>query len=277
MVWVGKRLLKWRHCESGLVSDSIQIGNVGGRISLASKPEMVTHHEKIQSSPNWFVEDWITDATVRLLLPGPAHRSDGNIHRPPFGNRPACGQLQRLSFDTIFPEVDAVQADKFIRVVQALDPDVLNLQEIYYNIRMLLLWRCSTVLHHYLVARLGSHTPGGDNVIASKYPLSMTATNRHIPRKAATGLALVDLPDDRYGADLYVMNNHFTCCNTMDPPEPFDPNQQARQQQADALVNWMRDARTMGESIDLPYGTPMLVVGDLNIYVETIRTRFLTH
>jgi hypothetical protein len=35
--------------------------------------------------------------------------------------------------------------------------------------------------------------------------------------------------------------------------------------QSDALVNWMRDARTSGGQIDLPFGTPMMVLGDLNI------------
>ena len=185
-----------------------------------------------------------------------------------FIDRQQATDLRVVSYnvlrDTIFPDVDAFQAVKFIRVVQALDPDVLNLQEIY-----------SSYSAADVVALLNGIAPlsggatwfahkGGDNVIASKYPLSLKATNT-IPRKDGTALALVDLPDNRYEADLYVMNNHFTCCNSMEPPEPLEPRERSRQQEADALVNWMRDARTIGEFIDLPYGTPMLVVGDLNI------------
>ncbi|MCI0333260.1 MAG: hypothetical protein L0228_08565, partial [Planctomycetes bacterium] len=56
------------------------------------------------------------------------------------------------------------------------------------------------------------------------------------------------------------MNNHFKCCG-----DPGGSEDALRQQQADALVNWMRDARTPDEFINLPANTPMAVVGDLNI------------
>jgi endonuclease/exonuclease/phosphatase family metal-dependent hydrolase len=168
-------------------------------------------------------------------------------------------------FDTIFPTVSAAQAAKFARVVQALDPDVLNLQEINFS-------AISVVnLLNNIAPLPGGATwhahIGGDNVIASRYPLSLQATNTN-PPKDGTAIALVDLPDDRYPRDLYVMNNHFTCCSVTEPPELLDAREAARQHEADALANWMRDARTPGGFIDLPPGTPMLVVGDLNIVME---------
>jgi hypothetical protein len=52
------------------------------------------------------------------------------------------------------------------------------------------------------------------------------------------------------------MNAHYRCCGGNDPE---------RQRQSDALVNWMRDARTPGGNVNLPHGTPMMVLGDLNI------------
>ena len=59
-------------------------------------------------------------------------------------------------------------------------------------------------------------------------------------------MCLVDLPDDRFSNDLYVMNNHYKCCGGFDA---------RRQEQSDALVNWQRDARTPGGFITLPAGT----------------------
>ena len=197
----------------------------------------------------WFV---ITTAALVGIMDDWVHAQTGT-----FIDRHMAGDLRVVSYnilnDVIFPDIDPVQAAKFERVLAALDPDILILQEIRdktaEDVRILLNKLAP-------LAPSGSwHVhKGGDNVIASKYPLSLTATNT-IPPKDGTALALVDLPDDRYGADLYVMNNHFTCCNTMEPPEPLDPREQSRQREADALVNWMRDARNMGEFIDLPDGT----------------------
>ena len=72
---------------------------------------------------------------------------------------------------------------------------------------------------------------------------------------------MVDLPNAQFVTDFYLMNNHFRCCGDF----PTGPENMERQRQADALVNWMRDARTSGGNVDLPANTPMAVVGDLNI------------
>ena len=103
-----------------------------------------------------------------------------------------------------------------------------------------------------------------DNVLVSKYPLSMTAT-RAIPDPPSTSyaIALVDLPDSQFATDFYFMNSHFKCCSDQGWEE------ERRQLQADALVSWMRDARTPGGFVTLPTGTPMAVVGDLNL-VQTL-------
>ena len=170
-----------------------------------------------------------------------------------------------ILIDTIFPDVDLAQAEKFERVVQALDPEVLNLQEVLRSASDVV-----TLLNDVAPLPLGATWyahKSSDNVIASKYPLTLTATNTN-PPKDGTAIALVDLPNDRYDKDLYVMNNHFTCCSDMNPPGPFDSREESRQREADALVNWMRDARTPGEFVTLPAGTPMLVAGDLNIVME---------
>lgn len=187
-----------------------------------------------------------------------------------FLDRYDANDLRVVSYNVyvnaIFPEVDASQAAKFERVVQALDPDVLNLQEIYSFSAT----EVASLMDSIAPLGGGAHWhahQGGDNVIVSKFPLSLTATNTR-PSARQTGIALVELPEERFAADLYVMNSHFKCCNTSEPPSPLDAFELQRQYEADALVNWMRDARTPAGHVDLPIGVPMLVAGDLNIINE---------
>ncbi|MBU0641342.1 MAG: endonuclease/exonuclease/phosphatase family protein [Planctomycetes bacterium] len=175
-----------------------------------------------------------------------------------FIDRQSSADLRIMSYnvywDSIFPDVDPTQAAKFERVVHALDADILNIQELN---------RSATSVANLLDTI--APTPGGwqahkgyDCVIVSRYPLSLKRTQTYPVGYLDLAIALVDLPDERFMTDLYLMNNHFKCCDGAD-------NEAKRQRQADGLVNWMRDARTPGGYIDLPDGTAMAVVGDLNI------------
>lgn len=157
-------------------------------------------------------------------------------------------------WDTIFPSQNPTQAAKFVRVVAALDADIWCLQEINYNTQL------SAVLSLFnSIAPIPGGWHGhkeGDCVIMSRWPLSMKATNTVPAGDKGQAMALVDLPDDVFEQDLYVMNNHYKCCGGFDD---------RRQKQSDSIINWMRDARTPGGSINLPAGTAMMVIGDLNI------------
>lgn len=157
-------------------------------------------------------------------------------------------------WDTIFPSEDPVQAAKFERVLAALDADVWCLQEIDFG----------TPLQDVLdlfddLAPIPGGWQGykvGDCVTLSRWPLSMKQASPTPEGDKDLAMCLVDLPDDRFSNDLYVMNNHYKCCGGFDD---------RRQEQSDALVNWQRDARTPGGFITLPAGTAMMVIGDLNI------------
>ena len=43
-------------------------------------------------------------------------------------------------------------------------------------------------------------------------------------------------------------------------------NIKARQEHADAVMKWIRDIKAPGDEIDLPENTPIVVLGDFNIY-----------
>jgi len=187
-----------------------------------------------------------------------------------FIDRDQATDLRVVSYNvlwnTIFSDVDPTQAAKFERVVQAIDADIWNLQEIGPNNDPSNPTDDDVVDLMNTIAPL----PGGatwyghqawDNVIVSKYPLTMLATDTiPEPRSTSVAMALVDLPDAQFETDFYLMNTHFKCCGGVGSEED-----DRRQEQADALVNWMRDARTPGGNVDLPVDTPMVVVGDLNI------------
>lgn len=162
-----------------------------------------------------------------------------------------------VNFDKIFPEIDERCAEKFQRVVKALDPDILCIQEIKEksadDVRALLNATCPLP-----DGRSWHAFKGWTNVIVSKYPLRLASDRTVPPGERELAIALVDLPDDRFKTDLYVLNNHWKCCgDTANDPQ--------RQQMADAIINWIRDARSPGGAVDLPAHTPIVIAGDLNI------------
>lgn len=173
-----------------------------------------------------------------------------------------------VHWDSIFADGPAERVAKFRRVVQAVQPDVIALQEIRKPAA-----EAAAVLNETLPLEGGAswHAyKGWTNVILSRYPLSMTLDKTDPPGQREQCIALVDLPDERSPVDLYVMNNHFKCCgDTANDPQ--------RQMQADAIVSWIRDARTPAGKVNLPDRTAIIVCGDFNIVggrqpLETLMT-----
>ncbi|QDT00626.1 endonuclease/exonuclease/phosphatase family protein [Adhaeretor mobilis] len=171
-----------------------------------------------------------------------------------------------INWDSIFADNNPAQADKFARVLDALDPDVLNLQEIGDPFCESCTPKNSTdvrVLLNTLMPLGGAGWQvykGGSNVIASKYPLSMQQYDTTPGGNRSQAIALVDLPDAQFASDFYFLNNHYKCCGNEGGFED-----ELRQQESDSIVNWLRDARTPGGFVDLPPGTPLAIVGDLNL------------
>ncbi len=89
------------------------------------------------------------------------------------------------------------------------------------------------------------------NVVASRFPI--LDSWEILPGSRLTGV-LVDLRPDT-DSDLLVVANHWSCCTA-------DGN---RQMQADALIAFLRDARTPGGAITLVENTPIVAAGDFNL------------
>ena len=157
----------------------------------------------------------------------------------------------------------------FNRILIALNPDVICFEEFESSVS-------STAIRD----RLDSILPidGGGNwqihlgllggirtVIASRYPLTMKRVDT-IPASSTRGvtIALVDLPESNYDRDIYLLGVHLKCCGS-----PGSSEDDSRQDSADAIANWLGDARGVsrpfGDNVELPADTPMISLGDFNL------------
>jgi hypothetical protein len=137
------------------------------------------------------------------------------------------------------------------RLLAVMDPDVLIVCEV---------WNHSA---SQVAAKIEEHLPSGPgeqwyavgldggNVICSRLPVLDSWEITYAYRNTA---ALLELGPD-YDHDVLVIASHWRCC-TADSD---------RQNEADAIVGFLRDAKTPGGVIDLPEGTPFLMGGDLNL------------
>lgn len=153
--------------------------------------------------------------------------------------------------------------EAFARVLLALRPDVIIFEEIVPEVTdeqiaerlNSVLADLSTQWHVY--SGTGSYI---HNVIASRYPLSMLRQDTDPPSDSrGVTMALVDLPDDVFSADLYLMGVHLKCCNG-------GRGEQARRQKSvDAMLSWIGKGRDGNEeNFELAPGTAIIALGDFN-------------
>lgn len=162
---------------------------------------------------------------------------------------------------------------QFRRVMRALQPDVLCLQEVS-SVREI-----AALLDEILPPNVGggwqSHA-ALNNVIVARYPLrhksQETLTGGERPRAFAT--ALVDLPPS-FADDLYMLCAHLEARAGAD-------RVRLRMTQAGAIARHIQTARAGGGNTRLPPQTTYVVLGDLNViddpapYVDVLRDVGLT-
>ncbi len=153
-----------------------------------------------------------------------------------------------VNFDSIFDE-SSDSPEKFERLVTAIKPDILNLQEIYNYTGS----EVATLMDSVAPLPGGTNWYGYDrvdNIILSKYPIVATG-----PIGLGGASALIDLPDTNFAKDFLVLNDHWRCCD----------NEVARQEEADVTVNDLKNFRNGNGVFSVAQDTPYVVLGDLNI------------
>ncbi len=176
-----------------------------------------------------------------------------------------------INWDSIFPDNDPKnhslrdfnRVDAFVRVMQAVQPDVVCLQEINYL-------RGEDELSEFLTAAMGTSPDQPwqvanirDNVIATRFGLAdqgYELEKGNVRINLSQAAALIDLPDEQYGeTDLHMICSHFKAGG-----QYGDIIERTRQ--ADAIMAYVRDFKTPGGELDLKPGTPFILLGDFNVY-----------
>ena len=171
-----------------------------------------------------------------------------------------------VKINSIFPP-DGVRQESFARIVRAIDPDVVAIQEV-------LRWE----LVDELTQLMNDHVPladgeswhvhrFSDNAIVSRYPMLWQDGERTTPYPIPdAGLpdfhlgfasALVDLPDSFGGADLLLIAMHKKSGASIE-------NVRARQSHADKVVRYLRNLRDSNENNIVAGNTPIVLLGDMN-------------
>ena len=131
----------------------------------------------------------------------------------------------------------------FQRILTALQPDVIALQEVNN--------RPASAVEARIEEWLGGEwyaLKQRDLVTLSRYPI----VEGWPPARKPLHDRLFPLLLDVNGQPLLVINAHLSCCGADDE----------RQQQADSLIAFLRNLRETG---DLPPDTPLLLLGDFNL------------
>lgn len=149
--------------------------------------------------------------------------------------------------------------DVFERVLAAIQPDVICFSELWDTSEATIRDRLDDILP-LDGGKSWSVYKSHDTAIAARWPLSMKAGDTIPSTGDDQAMALVDLPDAKYDVDLYVISAHFKCCGSLGGSED-----QLRQTQSDANINWFRDLREPGGNVNLPVNTPFLIAGDFNM------------
>lgn len=200
----------------------------------------------------------MTSATLCLtaVLAGePAHK---------FLGKPTNAAIRILTWNvyrsSIFPQdgevVDVSAANRpaqFARVLKALRPDVVCLQEVTVNVA-----RTAALVNNILPLpdnnTWQAHS-AVDTVILSRFNLSARAEGQveNGERRRGHAIALINTPT----TDLYLICAHF---------QSSDGSEDAalRRQQAQVIASTIREAKAGGGTIPLRARTPFIVLGDFN-------------
>jgi endonuclease/exonuclease/phosphatase family metal-dependent hydrolase len=203
---------------------------------------------------------------------------------PRLGTRPAVsvdsvGTLRVMSWNVkagaLFPPgmptpelgVAGARVGRFGRILRAIRPDVLCLQEIWPRREQRAL---EELMNRELPladgAKWNLHR-AVDVVIATRFRISSPRS------EAVIHHPLPEMPDFHYGQAMgvvevpmaggeqpvFVVSTHFRSRSGA-------ANIAMRERHANSVVDWIEDAKSPGGKVDIPDRTPFLIVGDLNVY-----------
>ena len=162
---------------------------------------------------------------------------------------------------------DGVRHESFSRIVRAIDPDVIALQEVLAPDLDMQLMR---LMNRYIPLEEGKswqvHSVS-DNALISRYPMRWQDGELIVPYPIpqwglpdfhyGSASAVVDLPERFGDTDLLVVAMHNKSGAERN-------HVRMRQVQSDAIVGWIRDLRNAAQENSIADSTPIVILGDMN-------------
>ena len=138
--------------------------------------------------------------------------------------------------------------DSFRRILTALDPDVIALQEVTNHDPV------QERIEEWLPLEDGEwhRLSWGDRATLSRYPFVASWPPTYDPIDDRFAVSPIELPDGRW---IVLFNAHLSCCEA----------EAERQWEADSFAAYLRDIVASDSTMELTEGTPMILVGDLNL------------
>lgn len=150
------------------------------------------------------------------------------------------GALRVVSWNVLQDNIfDKNLGPHFARVLQALQPDVILIQEIYIYSEKTALNRVDEWLGGEWYAK-----QQGDLITISRFPFIEDWREGNHNLRARIFPTMIDVD----GAPLVIFNAHLSCCD----------RDQDRQDEVDSFVGFLRE-------VGMPEGTPFFLAGDLNL------------
>ena len=148
------------------------------------------------------------------------------------------------------------RTDSFQNVLKAIDPDIINLQEMYVTQAP----KIKTQLEQWFPGTEWHVHKMGDLITISRYPIVEPAEGR-FPVITGASPVLIELPD---GEQVLIINTHFRCCDQDD----------LRQREVDEVMMLIRDSKTPGDRVDIIPDIPIIILGDTNLvgYAQQVGT-----
>jgi len=166
--------------------------------------------------------------------------------------------LRMMSYNVLsdgFFEPSRVPA--FTRILQAIHPEIIGFQEIYSHNAQETVSQVESILPSTAEQQWYGAKAGSDNIVVSRYPIE------NVYEIEGNGAFVLSL-DGQNSLKLLFIVAHLPCCE----------NNVGRQWEIDAIMAFIRDAKSSGGIITLPDDTPIVIAGDLNLvgYAQQLTT-----
>jgi len=147
--------------------------------------------------------------------------------------------------------------ESFERILQAIQPDMIVFEEVWSTTA----FEIAQLMNEWLPMESSwtASKQSADVILASRWPI---LESWDVPEARATAF-LVQTPDT-FDDPFFIIGAH----------PPAGNNNQGRQYEIDAIMEFLREAKEEGGDVEIEYNTPIIITGDMNLvgYSEQLTT-----